>query len=116
MSENQRKHERLEVRLPALLQPVGEEGPSLKATITNLGPEGAFCQAERAIPQGTHVVVSFGIADMDVSVHADGIVRWLSTAEDRQGVGIHFTRITREEKDAVYRYILIKHAESRGLL
>ena len=116
MSENLRKFDRLEVRLPARVLPVGDDGSSVKATIVNLGPEGAFCQSESLIPQGTHVIVSFGIADMNVSVNADGIVRWVSQAEGREGIGIHFTRITKEEKDAVYRYILIKHAESRGLL
>ena len=116
MSENQRKFDRLEVRLPARLQAVEEGATSVKATIVNLGPEGAFCQAESVIEQGTHVIVSFGIADMNISVNADGIVRWVSRTEGREGIGVHFTRITKEEKDAVYRYILIKHAESRGLL
>ena len=116
MNENLRKFDRLDVRLAALVKPVEVGATSVKATIVNLGPEGAFCQAESLIPQGTHVIVSFGIADMNISVNADGIVRWVSQAKGREGIGVHFTQITKEEKDAVYRYILIKHAESRGLI
>ena len=116
MYDNLRKFDRLEVRLPARVQSAEVDGPSVKATIVNLGPEGAFCRAEDLIAQGTHVIVSFGIADMNIAVNADGIVRWVSEAEGRRGIGVHFTRISKEEKDAVYRYILIKHAESRGLI
>jgi uncharacterized protein (TIGR02266 family) len=110
-----RRFRRIEVRIPGRLEPVGD-GPSIKVTIVNVGPEGAFCQTDAVLAQGTHVLVSFGLPDMNASVNAEGVVRWVADREEGSGVGIHFTRIDEDEKEAVYRYTLLKHAESRGLI
>jgi hypothetical protein len=122
VGEDKRRFRRVEVRIPGRLEPVGTAddpragGPSLKVTIVNIGPEGAFCQTDTILPQGTHVLVGFGLPEMNSSVSAEGVVRWVSRQGEGGGVGIHFTRISKDEKEVVYRYTLLKHAESRGLI
>lgn len=113
---DKRKFRRLEIRIQAQVACTEAKVLPFEATITNLGPEGAFCQAEECLPQGSAVQLSFDLAGLRRAVKADGEVRWVMDVPGRRGMGVQFTRISKVEKDTIYKYILLKIAESRGMV
>lgn len=115
MGADKRRFKRLDIRIPAQVSALEAEVLPLDTTIVNLGPEGAFCEAANCLPQGTAVRVSFLIGDGEERIQADGEVRWVKEQEEQTGMGVQFTRLSQAEKDSIYRFILLKLAESRGL-
>jgi uncharacterized protein (TIGR02266 family) len=115
LGKEKRRFKRLVIRIPAQMAALEAEVLPLDTTIVNLGPEGAYCEAPECLPQGTAVQVTFVLPDSNRQIQADSQVRWVQDDSDRKGMGVQFTRISKEEKDAVYRYILLKLAQARGI-
>ena len=120
MTADKRRFRRLEIRIPAEIAAVEAEVLPLDTTIVNLGPDGVLCEAAACLPQGTLVRVLFDLTDPPdlvdvVGVDAVGEIRWVTEQGKKKGMGVQFTRISKDEKDAIYRFILLKLAEARGM-
>jgi uncharacterized protein (TIGR02266 family) len=83
---------------------------AVREQVRNLSKGGVFVEAERPIPAGSVVRMSFRLSRSAEPTHAIGVVRWTSQSDVSRGMGIQFVKVGMASDGAVERYVN-EHAE-----
>ena len=91
------------LRLIAFLTVALSEGAAHYVVDTENVSETGLCLCPKKLfPVGTHLHLVFGQPPELPSISAHGIVRWF---EDGKGVGVQFTSISADERQALGRFV-----------
>ncbi len=112
MGIEKRRYRRLETNLAARLKNLSEQGSDpVEVHIVNLGPEGAFAEADQTVPSQSQVSLTFRLDSYPMEINVIAKVLWQKKGENGAGMGMQFLHIPLFEKNIIIDYILRRYAE-----